>query len=396
MARSPRRRFLVRQARKAKGKRPAVSTEDTVHYWWWQFLRRNTDYIRCCENGGKGRLSKLFADFGDVRADDYHSWLKAKMPTGETRKEYLFAEAANPFDRASVVTLTSPADWDRDYEENGYLLVAINMREPTLGSLKKKFNQWLKTEPMAPNTLSNDERRALVNRRRYEYVMVNGRRVRRIRDRGLPPELRMRPLPRRERLAGRRGRRPLAVYQDAFENGQLVRKRVGTTSTARYPLWQNYAVDNLRDMLAVVEAVEAAEQQDLARRNVKRQLIPLRKRLAKIKHYQQHKLIAGNTADEVRVKQQLREIYEAAQAVVGESLSTAEIEARLEKAWENRRNKETTSYPELGKSLIQQLGWREGHSEGRNRWLTKKMNELYTRGKAVIANTAQGKFPKDS
>ena len=197
-------------------------------------------------------------------------------------------------------------------------------------------------------------------------------------------------------MAGKRGRKPLAIYNDVVQNGQLVRQRVGTTSTARYPIWQNYAVDNLRDMLAVVEAVEAAEQQDLARRNIKLQLIPLRKRLAKVKHYQQHKLIAGNTADGVRVKQQLREIYEAAQAVVGESLSIAEIEARLEKAWENRRNKETTSYPEIGKSLIQQLGWREGHSEGRNRWLTKKMNELYTRGKAVIANTAQGKFPKDS
>jgi len=395
MVRPPRRTFVVRQARKARGKRPAVSMEDTVHYWWWQFLRRNTEYVRCCENGGTGRLSKLFADFGDVRADDYQGWLKAKMPTGETRKEYLFAEAVSPLDRPSVVTLVSPADWDQAYEDHGYLLVAINMREPTLGSLKKKFNQWLKTEPKAPNTLSTDERRALVDRRRYEYVMVNGRRVRRIRDRGLPPELRMRPLPRRERLAGRRGRRPLAVFQDVFEDGQLVRKRVDSTSTARYPLWQNYAVDNLRDMLAVVEAVEAAERDDLARRNVKLQLIPLRKRLATIRHYKEHKLIAGKTADEARVKQEFSDIYEAAQAVVGESLSIAEIEARLETAWENRRNKETTTYPEIGKSLIQHLGWREGYSEGRNRWLTKKINDLYTRGKAVIANTAQGKFPKD-
>jgi len=391
MARSPRRTFLVRQARKGKGKRPSVTDEQTAYYWWWQFLRRNDEYLQCCERNGKGRLRKLYGDFGDVRGDSYRDWLYEKMPTGETRKEYLFAEAPTPFNRPSVVTLQSTAEWDKVYEDHGYLLVAVNMRERSLGSLKKQFDMWLRNEPRAPNIMTAEERQALIDRRRYEYVVVDGKRVRKRR-----PKKWFAPLPRKERMAGKRGRKPLAIYKDVVQNGQLVRQRVGTTSTARYPIWQNYAVDNLRDMLAVVEAVEAAEQQDLARRNIKLQLIPLRKRLAKVKHYQQHKLIAGNTADGVRVKQQLRDIYEAAQAVVGESLSIADIEARLEKAWENRRNKETTSYPEIGKSLIQQLGWREGHSEGRNRWLTKKMNELYTRGKAVIANTAQGKFPKDS
>ena len=390
MARSPRRTFLVRQARKGKGKRPSVTDEQTVYYWWWQFLRRNDEYLQCCERNGKGRLRKLYGDFGDVRGDSYRDWLYEKMPTGETRKEYLFAEAPTPLNRPSVVTLQSPADWDKVYEDHGYLLVAVNMRERSLGSLKKHFDAWLKSEPRAPNILTPEERQALVDRRRYEYVVVNGKRIRKRR-----PKKWFAPLPRKERMAGKRGRKPLAIYKDVVQNGQLVRQRVGSTSTARYPIWQNYAVDNLRDMLAVVEAVDAAERDDLARKHIKSQLIPLRRRLAKVKHYKEHKLIAGRSTDEQRVKREFEDIYQAAQAIIGESLSKEAIEARLEDAWANRRNKETTTYPEIGMRLMKELGWRN-ESVDRNRWLTKKMNELYTRGKAVIANTAQGKFPKDS
>ena len=390
MARSPRRTFLVRQTRKGKGKRPSVTDEQTVYYWWWRFLRRNDEYLQCCERNGKGRLRKLYGDFGDVRGDSYRDWLYEKTPTGETRKEYLFAEAPTPLNRPSVVTLQSPADWDKVYEDYGYLLVAVNMRERSLGSLKKHFDAWLRSEPRAPNILTPEERQALVDRRRYEYVVVNGKRIRKRR-----PKKWFAPLPRKERMAGKRGRKPLAIYKDVVQNGQLVRQRVGTTSTARYPIWQNYAVDNLRDMLAVVEAVDAAERHDLARAHMKSLLIPLRKQLAKIKHYKEHKLIAGRTTDEQRVRRQFDDIYRTAQTVIGESLSKEAIEARLEDAWENRRKKETTTYPEIGRRLMKELGWRN-ESVDRNRWLTKKMNELYTRGKAVIANTAQGKFPKDS
>ncbi len=206
MKRPPRRAFLVAKPRKPKGKRPGVTDQQTVHYWWWRFLRRNDGYLQCCETNGKGRLRKLFQEFGDVRGDSFRDWFYEEMPTGETRADYLFGEAPTPFNRPSVVTLKSTAEWDSVYEDHGYLLVAINMREKSRSILKKKFVSWLKSQPEAPNTLSPEQRRKLVDRRRYEYVTVNGKLVRRLRHKGLPKELRLKPLPRKERLTGRRGR----------------------------------------------------------------------------------------------------------------------------------------------------------------------------------------------
>ena len=40
----------------------------------WAFLKRNKDYLACCQAGGKGSLSKLYADFGDVRGDSFKEW----------------------------------------------------------------------------------------------------------------------------------------------------------------------------------------------------------------------------------------------------------------------------------------------------------------------------------
>ena len=396
MAKRRSRTFLAKQARRATKKREKISDEDTVYYWWWEFLRRNTDYIRCCERNGRGPLSCLYADFGDVRGTLYREWLYAQMPGGETRKEYLFAEAPTPLDREAVVTLNSIAEWDTAYEESGYLLVAVNMRETSRESLRKKFDLWLRNEPRAPNTLTPEERSALLKRRLYEYVTVNGKKKRVRKDRGLSEEFKIQPLPRKEKMTGKRGRRPLAVYQHISLNGMLVRQRIASVSTARYPLWQHYSVSNLRDMIAVVDAVDAAKTRDETHRQIKTALVPLRKRLAALDHYKEHKLIAGNRSDARRVGEEEQQIYDAVRRITAEELTVGEIRGRLERAWVNRRNKETTTYSMIGETLIKPLEWRAGHSEGRNRWLTKKMNELYTRGKAVIANTAQGKFPKDS
>jgi hypothetical protein len=30
--------------------------------------------LKCCESGGKGKLNKLYQDFGDVRSDDFQKW----------------------------------------------------------------------------------------------------------------------------------------------------------------------------------------------------------------------------------------------------------------------------------------------------------------------------------
>ncbi len=71
--------------------------DNSVYYYWWAFLRRNPDYLRCCESGGKGRLASLYADFGDVRGDSFKDWWQEGG-----RGVRLFAE---PQDERSVEVL---------------------------------------------------------------------------------------------------------------------------------------------------------------------------------------------------------------------------------------------------------------------------------------------------
>ena len=57
---------------KSKRTPPVVPYRDappykvSVYYYWWAYLRRSTLYKRTCENNGKGKLAKLYADFGNV------------------------------------------------------------------------------------------------------------------------------------------------------------------------------------------------------------------------------------------------------------------------------------------------------------------------------------------
>jgi hypothetical protein len=60
------------------GAKAAPTTErswrTSVYYWWWYCLRMNKAYLACCERGGTGALTGLYADFGDVRNNDFRSW----------------------------------------------------------------------------------------------------------------------------------------------------------------------------------------------------------------------------------------------------------------------------------------------------------------------------------
>jgi hypothetical protein len=74
------------------------SGSNSVYYYWWAFLKRNKDYLACCQAGGKGSLSKLYADFGDVRGDSFKEWWSS-----DGRGVRLFAEPTS----ASVEVLKS-------------------------------------------------------------------------------------------------------------------------------------------------------------------------------------------------------------------------------------------------------------------------------------------------
>lgn len=70
----------------------------SVYYYWWAFLRLNSDYMQTCEAGGTGQCAELYADFGDVRSDNFLQWW---IDTGRD----LFAEPAD-----DVITVVTDAD----------------------------------------------------------------------------------------------------------------------------------------------------------------------------------------------------------------------------------------------------------------------------------------------
>jgi hypothetical protein len=66
-----------------------VRWQDSIYYLWWEYLRRHDGYRQCCERGGTGPYSKLFADFGNVHDGDFKTWWRK-------RGVRLFAEPPSP------------------------------------------------------------------------------------------------------------------------------------------------------------------------------------------------------------------------------------------------------------------------------------------------------------
>jgi len=75
-SKTPQRHFPYQHPTFGRGdkKRHPDSWKRTVYYWWWSYLKRNQEYLKCCESGGKGKLSSLYKNFGDVRSDDFKKW----------------------------------------------------------------------------------------------------------------------------------------------------------------------------------------------------------------------------------------------------------------------------------------------------------------------------------
>ena len=64
--------------------RDAKPWQCSVYYYWWEYLRRHKGYRSTCEQGGKGRYAKLYADFGNVHEGEFWDWWRTR--------DYLFGE----------------------------------------------------------------------------------------------------------------------------------------------------------------------------------------------------------------------------------------------------------------------------------------------------------------
>lgn len=90
------------------------------YYWWWAFLRRNEDYLACCESNGAGSLQDLYADFGDVRSDDFRLWWNQ-------HGYHLFAERVR-HDR--LFEMESSDQWDNDWDKDTMMVLAVPLTLP--------------------------------------------------------------------------------------------------------------------------------------------------------------------------------------------------------------------------------------------------------------------------
>jgi hypothetical protein len=125
--------FLAKHPLIGTKHKPAAmqSMQRSPYYWWWAYLRRNADYIACCERGGKGKLAKLYVDFGDVRSDDFRTWWGGSLQRGQL----LFAERHKDLKLTQLATKDEwLGDWDDDYE---VAVFAVNL---TIG--RRKLQQY--------------------------------------------------------------------------------------------------------------------------------------------------------------------------------------------------------------------------------------------------------------
>lgn len=103
------------------------------YYWWWAYLRRNAEYLACCEAGGIGELAALYADFGDVRNDDFREWWGGS----EQRGAKLFGEQQVTF---RLKALSDKSEWTDFGDHSAVIAVNLNVGRR---KLQKDFAEWL-------------------------------------------------------------------------------------------------------------------------------------------------------------------------------------------------------------------------------------------------------------
>ena len=160
-----------------KNKRtPVKELEKSPYYWFWAYMRRNKEYLKCCDNNGAGKLGKLYKDFGDIRNEDFAEWWGGSSQKGG----YLFGETPNDI---NLRQLKDKSEWSEDWNEN-IAVFAVNL---SIG--RRKLQQYFAAQ--------------------LETIHK-----------------------------GKRGRKSMG----------------GTATTARYKLYRNYSVSNLKKMLEAYDA----------------------------------------------------------------------------------------------------------------------------------------------
>jgi len=83
--------------------------KQSVYYWWFEYLRRNDDYRKTCQNNGIGKCSALYEHFGDVHALNFKEWW-----TKDDRGGVLFAEPQTPTIRLIDPLITKKGGFQKE------------------------------------------------------------------------------------------------------------------------------------------------------------------------------------------------------------------------------------------------------------------------------------------
>ena len=113
---------------------PIGYQQRSPYYWWWAYLRRNEDYLKTCELGGRGRFEAIYSDFGDVRDDDFRKWWRE-----DDRGARLFGE--RPLE-VRFQELESPDQWGSEWNKSEVMVIAVPLRVAKR-QLKGLFNMLL-------------------------------------------------------------------------------------------------------------------------------------------------------------------------------------------------------------------------------------------------------------
>jgi hypothetical protein len=111
-----------------------IDLAQSPYYWWYLFLREHDGYKRCCDNKGNGKYSKLYADFGDVHAEEFPDWW-------QSRGEHLFAEQVR---MPCAVRLATKDDWLPSFDEYPTVVFAFDSTAGEAG-IRRMFRDYMRS-----------------------------------------------------------------------------------------------------------------------------------------------------------------------------------------------------------------------------------------------------------
>ena len=107
------------------------SADKEPYFYWYEFLKRSAVYKKCCESGGRGKLSRLYTDFGNVHEIEWQAWWN--------EHQSIFTDPAwKPW---YLHRLESADDFQTYNDEYG-VSITVNLFEPK-GKLIKEFSKML-------------------------------------------------------------------------------------------------------------------------------------------------------------------------------------------------------------------------------------------------------------